>query len=106
MLKPFSEKQQVTIANNVIKACKDISKLNKAGYEFISGANGFIAHYNISGFIAQYQNWSLADDIMYNSNSNKWSNFREGDQNYAYYMSKKAIYNRIVDGIKKELTYA
>jgi hypothetical protein len=98
MLVPYTEKQKVSIVNNIVKAAtKDITSLNKMGYKFISLANGFIAHYDINGFITVYSHQSLARDIISFAGSNQWNNFREGDRDYAYYMSKKDIYQRIVN---------
>ena len=97
MLKPFTERQQSLIVNNVVNACKNIENLNKTGYGFINLANGFIAHYNLHGFIDYYSDNDLKSDILNNQSKNMWNNFRQGEQNYDYYMSKKEIYLRIVE---------
>jgi hypothetical protein len=96
-IKPFTERQQTIIANNIVKACKNIESLNKQGYNFISLASGFIAHYNHYGFIEYYKEHDLKSDILSNKNQNMWDNFRYGEQNYEYYMSKREIYLKIVD---------
>ena len=70
MLVPFTEKQKSLIVNNVVKACKDIEKLNGTGYKFIHLASGFIAHYNINGFKDHYTRYSLETDIVKNLSSN------------------------------------
>ena len=93
---PLTERQKTLIVSNVVKACKDIELLNKTGYNFLYLASGFIAHYNLYGFIAHYSDYNLKRDILDNVRFNQWSNFREGEQNYDYYMSKKDVYNRIV----------
>jgi hypothetical protein len=77
-IKPLTERQQTLIVNNVVKATKDISKLNKIGYKFINLASGFIAHYNLYGFIDYYMNHDLEEDILRNKNANMWDNFRPG----------------------------
>ena len=97
MLKPFTERQQSLIVNNVVNACKNIENLNKTGYGFINLACGFIAHYNLNGFIDYYSDNDLKSDILNNQSKNMWNNFRQGEQNYDYYMSKKEIYLRIVE---------
>jgi hypothetical protein len=94
---PFTERQQTIIVNNVVNACKNIENLNKQGYKFISLAVGFIAHYNLNGFIDYYSEYDLKSDIIRNQSSNMWNNFRQGEQNYDYYMSKKEIYLKIID---------
>jgi hypothetical protein len=90
-------KEQDLIVKNVIKACSDISKLNKRGYNFLYLCSGFIAHYNIHGFKANYEDSSLTSDILRNKEWNRYENFKEGDQNYHYYKSKAAVYKKIVD---------
>ena len=94
---PFTERQQTLIVNNVVNACKNIESLNKTGYKFINLACGFIAHYNLNGFIDYYSRHDLKSDILSNKSKNMWDNFRQGEQNFEYYMSKKEIYLKIID---------
>lgn len=98
----ITEKQKSLIVNNIVKACDDIEKLNGTGYKYIHLANGFIAHYNINGFKGHYSQYDLTRDILSNADSNRWLNFREGDQNYHYYKSKADIYARIVSKLKNK----
>lgn len=96
-LTPLTERQKVLIVNNVVKACKDINQLNKTGYNFLYLASGFIAHYDLHGFIDFYSHCvSLRNDIIGFANSNQWKNFRPGERDYEYYMSKADVYNRIL----------
>ena len=96
-LTPLTERQKTLIVNNVVAACKDINKLNQTGYKFISLASGFIAHYDLYGFIDFYSHCvSLRNDIIGFANSNQWKNFRPGERDYDYYMSKADVYNRIL----------
>jgi hypothetical protein len=102
MIKPLTERQQALIVANVLKALKDITKLNKTGYNFLYLASGFIAHYNLYGFMDYYKGESLRADIIRNATNNQWNNFREGEENYDYYMTKKKVYNEILkqmDGV-------
>ena len=100
MIKPLTERQKTIIVNNVVKATKNIEVLDKNGYGFMYLANGFIAHYNLLGFIDHYtQGNDLKSDILGYADCNRWDNFREGEQNYDYYMSKKDVYLRIVAAI-------
>jgi len=99
MIEPLTQRQQDLIVKNVLAACKDISKLNSTGYNFLYLANGFIAHYSIHGFKDFYDRHSLVYDILNNKKSNMWNNFHPSDENYAYYMTKKTVYQRIVDCI-------
>lgn len=94
----FTENQKVRIVNNVVRAAKgDIEKLSKQSYKFLYLCSGFIAHYDLYGFIASYTGESLKRDILVNRRMNQWSNFRPGEKDYDYYMSKADIYNRICE---------
>ena len=96
-LKPITQRQQDTIVKNVIAACKDISKLNKAGYNFLYLCSGFIAHYDIAGFKAYYDtDGDLIQDLYQFERINQWHNFQVGQRNYDYYMSRKQTYNKIM----------
>ena len=96
-MKPLTATQQTRIVNNVTAACRDITKLNKTGYDFLYQASGFIAHYNIDGFKAHYSNpGSLQADIEAYARSNQWNNFRKGERDADYYHSKRDTYNAIL----------
>jgi hypothetical protein len=101
MIKLKTENQVTSIVNNVVAACKDITKLNKTGYDYIYLASGFIAHYNLHGFIAHYSENSLELDIVRNICMNRYSNFRPGDRDFDYYNQKADIYRRIADELQK-----
>ena len=96
---PLTQRQKELIAKNVLAACKDISKLNKTGYDFLYLAQGFIAHYNMGGFKDYYSDGSLQRDIEANARSNQWNNFRTGEKNADYYHSKRDCYNMILGGL-------
>ena len=96
MLLPLTERQKKLIINNVVKACNDITKLNGTGYNFLYLASGFIARYNLAGFIDYYTRHDLLSDILYNFQANRWMNFHPGEENYEYYMAKRDVYERII----------
>ena len=98
-LTPLTQRQQDLIVSNVVKACKDITLLNKQSYKFLSLANGFIAHYDLYGFISFYEHISLKNDIIGFAGSNQWKNFRPGERDYEYYKTKADVYNRILSEI-------
>ena len=102
----ITEKQKSLIVNNIVRSCDDISKLNGTGYKYIYLASGFIAHYNIHGFKANYNlvdcGYSLADAILANEHANRWNNFNPGDKHYHYYKSKADIYSRIVAKLRNK----
>jgi len=96
-LTPLTERQKSLIVSNVVKACKDIKSLNKTGYNFVYLCSGFIAHYNLYGFIQAYDTpGKLRRELIDNARPNQWGNFRPLDKNYEYYMSKADVYNRIL----------
>jgi hypothetical protein len=99
-LEALTERQKTLIITNVVKACKNIDNLNKTGYNFVYQCSGFIAHYDLYGFIANYKEDSLKADILRNTRANEWRNFHPKDENYEYYMSKADVYTRIVEAIK------
>ena len=95
-LTPLTERQKVLIVSNVIKACRNIDNLNKTGYNFVYQCSGFIAHYDLYGFIASYTGESLKRDLISYAGQNQWNNFRPGERDYDYMMAKKDVYNRII----------
>jgi len=99
-------KEQELIYKNVIKACEDISKLNKRGYNYLYLCSGFIAHYNIHGFKSNFDivdfGYNLSDAILANESSNQWNNFREEDRDYQYYKSKANVYKRICSTLRNK----
>lgn len=100
-MEPLTTKRQKNIVNNVLAACKDIHKLNRQGYSFLCLCPGFIAHYDIHGFIAYYATEeSLKADILAFQGQNQWCNFRPGERDYEYYRSKADTYNAICKGLK------
>ena len=98
-LVPYTERQATLIVNNVVRATRDITKLNRTGYNYLYLCSGFIAHYNVHGFKDYYTLNSLAADILRNVEMNQWRNFRPGDKDYEYYMAKADIYRRIVEAL-------
>jgi hypothetical protein len=101
-MQAITPKDQALTVKNILLACKDINKLNKRGYNFLYLANGFIAHYNLAGFIDHYSDNDLITDILNNASFNQWRNFSPSDKDYYYYMSKRAIYNEIMKGLTNE----
>ncbi len=95
-MQALTERQKTLIVNNVVKAVKNIDNLNKSGYNFLYLASGFIAHYDMHGFIAEYSDRSLKHDIVSYAGQNQWKNFHPGERDYDYYMAKADVYNRIL----------
>lgn len=98
-LTPLTERQKALIVSNIVKAVKNIDNLNKTGYNFIYQCSGFIAHYDMYGFIASYSGETLKQDILSYAGQNQWKNFRPGERDYEYYKAKADVYNEIVSQI-------
>ena len=96
MLVPYTDYQKTAIVNNVVSACQDIMLLNKTGYEFIHSCNGFLAHYNLTGFKMHYSRAHLDMEILRYASDNKFIDVHPGDDNYNYFMSRRDIYIQIV----------
>lgn len=94
---PLTERQKALIVSNVVKAVRNIDNLNRTGYKYLYLCSGFIAHYDLYGFISAYSNpGKLKRDLIDNAGQNQWRNFRPGERDYDYYMSKADVYNRIL----------
>ena len=98
-LTALTERQKSLIVSNVVKACKNIDSLNKTGYKYLYLCSGFIAHYDLYGFISHYSNSNLKQDIIAYANQNQWKNFRPGERDYDYYLSKADVYKRILEQV-------
>ena len=96
---PLTTRQKALIVSNIVKAVKNIDNLNKTGYNYIYNCSGFIAHYDMYGFIASYSGESLKRDILSYAGQNQWKNFRPGERDYEYYQAKADVYNEIVSQI-------
>jgi hypothetical protein len=99
----LSKGMEDRIIKNIVACAKKNNprNLGVSSYKFLYLCNGFIAHYNINGFIDYYVNEeSLKHDILAFQDQNQWTNFREGEKDYEYYMQKKRMYNKICEGIK------
>lgn len=100
MIEPKTDRQMTLIVNNIVRACSDIHKLNKTGYNYLYLCSGFIAHYNLHGFRQYYQTGrTLRQIILERRAQNQWLNFHVGDENYDYYHQKAEIYNLICEKI-------
>ena len=102
-LKPLEAGKKNRILRNIgiMFLTQDINSLDKHGYNFLYLASGFIAHYNLGGFIEHYgSTQALGRDILDNKSSNQWNNFSKGERDYEYMMQKKEIYNQICEFAK------
>lgn len=93
-----TNRQSQLIVWSVAKVMKtgDIEHLTKQAYNFLMLSSGFIAHYNLHGFMDYYSDVeTLRRDILTNQMNNQWFNFCPGEKDYDYMMQKRDIYNQI-----------
>lgn len=98
-LTPLTERQKVLLVNNIVQAVTNINTLKQPAYNYLSCCSGFIAHYNRWGFIDHYSDYSLKENLVRNARQNQWLNFRPGERDYEYYMSKADVYRRVLEQI-------
>jgi hypothetical protein len=105
-LAPFSFEEEQKIIRDCVKAANSIEDMTDKACRFLNLSNGFIAHYDKSGFMGYYREpGSLKKDILDNQRNNQWGNFRPGEREYEYYMQKKNIYNAVCDWLKNNIEY-
>ena len=96
MLNPMTEREKELTIKNIISAIKDIEKLNKRGYNHLYLMSGFIAHYNIHGFIDNYRQTSLRDEIVDSIKGYNYDNFNNYDKDWEYYKQKIDLNKRLL----------
>jgi hypothetical protein len=95
-MKPINVKSTLANIELVLKTC-DISKLNATGYNFLYLMSGFIAHYDINGFKAYYEDVEqLLNDIADSydfKNAERYiaDGFFSKGKDQAYYQSKNDV---------------
>jgi hypothetical protein len=93
-----TNRQADLIVSNLRKVFEtgEIKHLSNSSYKFLYLCSGFIAHYNLYGFRAEYENVNdLKLNLARSYGANQWRNFHVGERDYEYYMEKRDIYNRI-----------
>ena len=84
--------------NNILAACRDITCLSLEAYRWIHIKAGFIAHYDLGGFIEEYQTCqNLRDNILANQIHNTSCNRSRKDKDYPYYLQQCEMYQQIVE---------
>lgn len=99
MLQPMSDNEVKNLVNNfrLMFKTKDITRMSRGAYNFLTFLGGFIAHYNQRGFIEHYGDvYVLAEDIIFNKR-NAMTNYTPGEKDYEYYKQKAAIYQQVLD---------
>lgn len=99
-----TERQIKLIENSIRRVVEknSIDYLTKQAYRFLYLSSGFIAHYNLFGFMDYYSHVpDSIRDILNFAEQNTWSNYTPGEKDYNYYHQKSVIYARIVKIVEK-----
>ena len=100
-LKTPRQEQLIVASVRKVLQTGDIEYLTKQAYDFIMLSSGFIAHYNLYGFMEEYRDVEkLRRELLANQRHNQWFNFNSSDKDYSYMMQKKHIYNNLCEVCK------
>ena len=100
MLHPHTSEKVARIINNVLAACKEITHLSMESYRWLHLKAGFVAHFDLEGFIEEYQTCqNLRDNILVNQIHNTSCNRSKKDSEYPYYLQQSEMYNQIVKSL-------
>ena len=98
MLHPLEKETTLRVIANILEACRDIKLLSPEAYRWLHLRAGFIAHYDLEGFIEEYQtSQNLRDNILANQIHNTSCNRSRKDRDYPYYLQQCEIYQQIVE---------
>ena len=98
MLHPLEKETALRVLNNILAACRDITCLSLEAYRWIHLRAGFIAHFDLDGFIEEYQTCqNLRDNILANQIHNTCCNRSKKDKDYDYYLQQCDMYQQIVE---------
>lgn len=101
-IKPIEAQQADRITNNILDACKDITRLSEEGYRWLRLRAGFIAHHTREGFISDFQHsLHLYENILAYEFANVCCNRSPDDPDYRYNKQQCEMYATIVDRIKQ-----
>ena len=101
MLTAITIKETELTFKNIISAVKDIEKLNKRGYNHLYLMSGFIAHYDLGGFIDYYRETSLKDKIVSSIKAYNYDNFSQSDKDWDYYKAKIELNKMLLEELTK-----
>jgi hypothetical protein len=103
MIHPFEQDKAARIVKNILAACRDITCLSLEAHRWIHLRAGFIAHYDLDGFIEEYQTCqNLRDNILANQIHNTSCNRSRKDRDYPYYLQQCEMYQQIVERLLAE----
>ena len=103
MLHPHTPDKVARIINNTLEACKDITLLTIESYRWLHLRAGFIAHFDLEGFIENYQtSLNLRENILANQIHNTSCIRSLKDRDYPYYLQQCEMYQQIVEQLLAE----
>ncbi len=103
MLHPLEPEKASRIVSGVLEACRDITRLPMESYRWLHLRAGFIARYDLQGFIEDYQSCqNLRDNILVNQIHNTSCNHSRKDKDYPYYLQQCEMYQQIVEKLLAE----
>ena len=98
MLHSHQPEKANRIINDILEACKDITHLSLEANRWIHLRAGFTAHFDLDGFIENYQTCqNLHDNILANQIHNTCCNRSRKDSEYHYYLQQCEMYQQIVE---------
>ena len=103
MLHPLEPEKVSRIVKNILAACRDITCQSLEAYRWIHLRVGFISHFDLEGFIEEYQSCqNLRDNILANQIHNTSCNRSRKDKDYPYYMQQCPLYEQIAKQLLAE----
>jgi hypothetical protein len=98
MLHSLDPERASRIIGNLLDACRDITRLSLEAYRWINLRAGFIAHFDLDGFIEEYQTCqNLRENILANQIHNTSCKRSGKDRDYPYYLQQCEMYQQIVE---------
>jgi hypothetical protein len=98
MIHTLEPDKAARIVLNILGACRDITCLSLEAYRWLHLRAGFISHYDLDGFIEEYQTCqNLSDNILANQIHNTSCNRSRKDRDYPYYLQQCEMYQQIVE---------
>ena len=97
-MQPLEPVKAARIVTNILEACRDITYLSLEAYRWLNLRAGFISHFDLDGFIENYQSsLNLQENILANQIHNTSCNRSKKDKDYPYYVQQCEIYQQIVE---------
>ena len=100
MLQQLSPEKAHRVIDNILMACKDITRLSPEAFRWLYLKAGFISHFDLEGFIENFQNSrNLHDNILAYQTQNTRCTRSIKDKDYPYYLQQSEMYRQIVENL-------